>query len=146
MTGLASNAATRLRGVGQDAALAVLRCERDNLRAALAWGRAHPGSELGLRLAAALGWFWYFISAQDGVAELEAMLAAAPAAATNAGAARSRARALQALSVVARPGACIVHPDSRCAAAARESLELFTAAGDTPAAAYSTTLLVVDSR
>jgi predicted ATPase/DNA-binding SARP family transcriptional activator len=138
LTRLAADAEARLRGPGQDAALALLRGERDNLRAALAWGRTHPASELGLRLAAALGWFWYFTSAQEGVPELEAMLAAAPAAA------ESRARALQALSVAARPGSCIVHPDPRCAAAARESLELFTQTGDTTAAAYSTTLLAVE--
>ena len=59
--------------------------------------------------------------------------------------ARSRARALQALAVVARPGACIVHPDPRCAARRpRPACELFTAAGDTTAAAYSTTLLAVE--
>jgi predicted ATPase/DNA-binding SARP family transcriptional activator len=139
MTRLAGDAERRLRGAGQDDALALLRGERDNLRAALVWGRTHPDAEFGLRLAAALGWFWYFTSAQDGVAELEAMLAAAPAAA-----APSRARALQALSVAARPGSCIVHPDPRCATAARESLELFTATGDTTAAAYSTTLLAVE--
>jgi tetratricopeptide (TPR) repeat protein len=46
--------------------------------------------------------------------------------------------------VVARPGACIVHPDPRCADAARTSLDLFTADGDTVAAAYSTTLLAVE--
>ena len=140
MTRLAGDAERRLRGAGQDGALALLRAERDNLRAALAWGRTHPGADLGLRLAAALGWFWYFTSAQEGVAELEAMLAAAPVAA-----APSRARALQALSVAARPGSCIVHPDSRCAGAARESLELFTEAGDTTAAAYSATLLAVET-
>jgi predicted ATPase/DNA-binding SARP family transcriptional activator len=142
-TGLAGWAEARLRGAGQDAALALLRGERDNLRAALAWGRAHPGSDLGLRLAAALGWFWYFTSAQEGVPELEAMLAAAKgASATHA--AEPRARALQALSVAARPGSCIVHPDPRCASAARESLQLFRDIGDTTAAAYSLTLLAVE--
>ncbi|HVH23414.1 MAG TPA: AAA family ATPase, partial [Pseudonocardia sp.] len=143
LTGLATRAEARLRGAEQDAALALLRGERDNLRAALAWGRAHPGSDLGLRLAAALGWFWYFTSAQEGVPELEAMLAAAPAAsATHA--AQPRARALQALSVAARPGSCIVHPDPRCAAAARESLDVFRDIGDPTAAAYSATLLAVE--
>jgi tetratricopeptide (TPR) repeat protein len=138
-TELATRAENRLRGADQDAALALLRSERDNLRAALAWGRAHPGSDLGLRLAAALGWFWYFTSAQEGVPELEAMLAATPTAA-----ARPRARALQALSMAARPGSCIVHPDPRCAAAARESLDVFRDIGDPAAAAYSMTLLAVE--
>ena len=139
VTRLATEAEARLRGAGQDRALALLRAERDNLRAALAWGRAHPTSELGLRLAAALGWFWYFTSAQEGVPELEAMLAAAPSASPPA-----RARALQALAVAARPGSCIVHPDPRCAAAARASLDLFAETGATTAAAYSTALLAVE--
>jgi hypothetical protein len=39
-----------------------------------------PDSGLGLQLAAALGWFWYFTSAHEGVAELEATLTATPAA------------------------------------------------------------------
>jgi predicted ATPase/DNA-binding SARP family transcriptional activator len=138
-TRLAGEAEPRLRGAEQDHALALLRGERDNLRAALAWGRAHPSSELGLRLAAALGWFWYFTSAREGVSELEAMLAAAPSAAPQA-----RARALQAMAVVPRPGSCIVHPDPRCAAAARASLELFTRDGDTAGAAYSAVLLAVE--
>ena len=49
-----------------------------------------PTSDLGLRLAAALGWFWYFTSAQEGVAELETMLAAAPTAPARCGPGRCR--------------------------------------------------------
>jgi predicted ATPase/DNA-binding SARP family transcriptional activator len=138
-TGLATTIEPRLRGAEQDRLLGVLRAERDNLRAALAWGHAHPASELGLRLTAALGWFWYFTSAREGVSELDTMLSAA-----STGSRQTRARALQALSVAARPGACIVHPDPRCAAAARDSLALFTQDGDRTAAAYSTTLLAVE--
>jgi predicted ATPase/DNA-binding SARP family transcriptional activator len=138
-TRLATAAEPRLRGAEQDRLLAVLRAERDNLRAALAWGHANPTSDLGLRLAAALGWFWYFTSAREGVSELETMLTSA-----TTGSRQTRARALQALSVVARPGACIVHPDPRCAAAAGESRELFTRDGEPTAAAYSTTLLAVE--
>jgi tetratricopeptide (TPR) repeat protein len=138
-TRLATETEPRLRGADQDQALAVLRGDRDNLRAALAWGRAHPAAELGLRLAAALGWFWYFTSAQEGIGELEAMLAAALHAPPGA-----RARALLALAVVARPGSCIVHPDPRCAAAARAGRELFAADGDTLNTAYCETLLAVE--
>ena len=54
MTRLASDAERRLRGAGQDAALALLRAERDNLRAALAWGRTHPGADLAEGQAAPL--------------------------------------------------------------------------------------------
>jgi len=38
--------------------LARLTCEGDNLRAALAWFHTHVGAS-GLRLVAALGWFWF---------------------------------------------------------------------------------------
>jgi predicted ATPase/DNA-binding SARP family transcriptional activator len=140
-TRLAERAEARLRGPEQEHWLGVLRRERDNLRAALAWGRAHSDtSELGLRLAAALGWFWYFTSAPEGTAELQTMLSAARSASRQA-----RARALQAIAVAARPGSCIVHPDPRCAAAARASLELFIELGGTLAAAYSAALLAVEA-
>jgi predicted ATPase len=139
-TRLAEEAEARLRGPEQDHWLGLLRVERDNLRAALAWGRAHSDtSELGLRLAAALGWFWYFTSVSEGVAELETMLTAARSASR-----RARARALQAIAVAGRPGSCIVHPDPRCAAAARASYQSFTELGDTRAAAYSAALLAVE--
>jgi hypothetical protein len=97
----------RLRGPEQGRWLAWLATERDNLHVALAWCRAHAGSEpdLGLRLVAALGWFWYFGSRQDGRHEVTAMLAAA-----TAGTPAARARALQGHAVVARPRSCIVHP------------------------------------
>ena len=141
-TRLAEAAEPRLCGPEQSHWLSVLRSERDNLRAALAWGHAHTDSaELGLRLAAALGWFWYFTSAPEGTGELEALLAAA----TTTVSPQTRARAWQALAVVARPGSCIVHPNPRCATAARTSLELFTETGDRLAAAYAKTLLAVEA-
>jgi len=130
-----------LRGPGQGRWLRWLDTERDNLREALAWCRANAWAEpdLGLRLAGALGWFWYFASHQDGRYEVTAMLAAA-----TDGTPSARARALQGHAVVARPRSCIVHPSAECAPSARESWELFREVGDRPRAAMSRTLVAVE--
>ena len=115
---LAETGQTRLRGPEQDRWLQLLRQERHNLDAALLWTQRQRDNDLGLRLVAALGWFWYFTSNQNAVAQIEEMLHrhadASPAA---------RAHAVQAKSIVARPGSCIVHPSPVCGAAARQSLE-----------------------
>ena len=60
------------------------------------------------------------------------------------GSPHSRARALQAVSLVERPRACIVHPSAQCAAAARESLTVFRLVGDRGRAAFSELLLAVE--
>jgi tetratricopeptide (TPR) repeat protein len=88
---------------------------------------------------APLGWYWYFATRPDGGRRVAAMLTAAPSASPTA-----RARALQALAVAARPGACIVHPDPDCAVAAAQSRALFADLGDDFRAALSDTLLAVE--
>jgi tetratricopeptide (TPR) repeat protein len=60
------------------------------------------------------------------------------------GSSHSRARALQAVSLVERPRGCIVHPSAQCAAAARESLHVFRQVGDRGRAAFSELLLAVE--
>ncbi|HLM08045.1 MAG TPA: hypothetical protein VK402_22950, partial [Blastococcus sp.] len=100
---------------------------------------ADSDPDAGLRLVGALGWYWYFASSPDGGRKVAAMLDAA-----RAGSPEARARALQALAVAARPGACIVHPSPECAAAAAESRALFAKLGDDFRAALSTTLLAVE--
>ena len=45
------------------------------------------------------------------------------------GAPEARARALQAVSLVERPRACLVHPSERCSQAARDSLAVFESLG-----------------
>jgi predicted ATPase/DNA-binding SARP family transcriptional activator len=70
-----------IRGPDQVRIQERLETELDNLRLALAWsleGKGQPGwdPEPGLRLAAALHWFWYFRGREDeGVQWLELLLA-----------------------------------------------------------------------
>ena len=142
LTDLAERAEAELRGDGQARWLPRLAAERDDLEAALAWCTTHAGSrpDAGLWLVAALGWYWYFATRPDGGAKVAAMLEVA-----RGGSLPARARALQSLSVAARPGACIVHPAAGCADAAAESRSLFEELGDEFRAAMSTTLLAVEA-
>ncbi|NEM04991.1 BTAD domain-containing putative transcriptional regulator [Geodermatophilus normandii] len=142
LTALAERAEAELRGDGQARWLPRLAAERDDLDAALAWCAAHADDEpdAGLRLVAPLGWYWYFATRPDGGRRVAAMLDAAPR-----GSAAARARALQSLAVAARPGACIVHPDVGCAAAAARSRALFADLGEEFRTALSDTLLAVEA-
>ena len=142
LTDLAEQAERELRGNGQARWLPRLAAERNDIEAALSWCLAHADADpdAGLRLVGALGWYWYFASSPDGGRKVAAVLAAAPH-----GSPEARARALQALAVAARPGACIVHPAPECAAAAAESRELFAELGDDFRTALSTTLLAVEA-
>jgi predicted ATPase len=61
---LAQELEPRLMSGDRDAALAQLEAEHDNLRRVLGWGVSKQGdgqaTEIGLRLAGNLFWFWYF--------------------------------------------------------------------------------------
>ncbi|MCP9488191.1 MAG: hypothetical protein MSC30_20310, partial [Gaiellaceae bacterium MAG52_C11] len=140
-TEVVERAEPQLRGSDQGRWLNWLRLESDNVRAALGWCRERTATEpdLGLRLAAGLGWFSYFASRQEGRRELADMLAAAENSSPTV-----RARALQAKALVARPAACVVHPSADCAVAARESLDLFTQLGEKHRAAFSKAFLAVE--
>ncbi|MGY1643703.1 BTAD domain-containing putative transcriptional regulator [Geodermatophilus sp. SYSU D00703] len=142
LTGLAEQAEADLRGDGQARWLPRLALERDDVDAALAWCTEHATEEpdAGLRLVASLGWYWYFATRPDGGRRVAAMLDAAPG-----GSSPARARALQALAVAARPGACIVHPNPDCAAAAAASRTLFAELGEQLRTALSDTLLAVEA-
>jgi non-specific serine/threonine protein kinase len=108
---LAERAEAQLRGSGEAAWLDRLEVEHDNLRSALAWAlndqSVGPDGEttaveIGLRLAAALGWFWFVRGHfSEGRKWLEAAMAKAedrPSHATDRSAhtVRSMARALSA--------------------------------------------------
>jgi predicted ATPase len=138
---LAEQAELELRGPDQSQWLERLRAEDDNFQWALRWcrDRAADHPDLGLRLAAALGWYWYVGRQIDGRRELGAMLAA-----VSGGSALARARVLQALSLALRPAGCIVHPSTEAAEAARQSLALFASTDDWGHAAISRLLVAVE--
>ncbi|MBB3084772.1 AfsR/SARP family transcriptional regulator [Geodermatophilus sabuli] len=142
LTDLVERAETDLRGDGQARWLLRLALERDDIDAALAWCTAHATDEpdAGLRLVAPLGWYWYFATRPDGGQRVAAMVEATPT-----GSPVARARALQSLAVAARPGACIVHPDADCAAAAAQSRSLFGELGEEFGTALSDALLAVEA-
>lgn len=127
-----------LRGHGQRNTLTQLRDEQPNLRAALTW-LAGPGHDPdgALSMAGALGLFWHLGRHLEGRELLGRLLAAHP------GTPAARAIALQAVSLVERPRACLVHPSPLCAETAQESLSLFESLGDPSRAALSQVLLAV---
>ncbi|HET9421357.1 MAG TPA: BTAD domain-containing putative transcriptional regulator [Nocardioides sp.] len=130
-----------LRGHAQRTTLARLRDEQPNLRAAVAWlGGAGGDLDSALAMAGALGLFWHLGRHLEGRELLTRLLSSDGASDTGAAA---RASALQAVSLVERPRACLVHPSARCAETAAESLELFEKLGDNSRAALSRVLLAV---
>ncbi len=73
---LAEQVEPELAGPHQAAWLARLDRDIDNLRAALGWSLEHNQIEMGLRLASALGLFWYTRSHwNEGRGWFEALLA-----------------------------------------------------------------------
>ena len=127
-----------LRGHGQRATLDALRADQPNIRAALVWLEGTGGDpDAALSMAGSLGLFWHLGRHMEG-REVLARLLAAPG-----GGPLARASALQAVSLVERPRACLVHPSPRCEETARESLVLFDELGERSRAALSRVLLAV---
>jgi predicted ATPase/DNA-binding NarL/FixJ family response regulator len=61
MTDLAEAAEPHLTSAARDPWMVRLDADLDNIRAALSWSLSEGGdAQLGLRLAGALGWYWYF--------------------------------------------------------------------------------------
>jgi predicted ATPase/DNA-binding SARP family transcriptional activator len=135
---LGERAEAGLRGRSQARWVQTVRDEHPNLRAALAWLTGQGDADRALRLAGSLGLYWHLGRHLEGRETLRAVLT------LPGGTAHARARALQAVSLVERPRACIVHPSAQCAAAAQESLRIFEAAGDVQRAAFSRLLLAVE--
>jgi predicted ATPase/DNA-binding SARP family transcriptional activator len=136
---LGEQAETGLRGPEQARWLAVLREEHANVRAALAWLIAAEGhADAALRLAGSLGLYWHMGRHLEGRETLRRVMA------LPGGSPPARARAMQAVSLVERPRACLVHPSEQCAAAAQDSLQVFESVGDHRRAAFSRLLLSVE--
>jgi predicted ATPase len=96
---LAEAAEPELRGPQQIAWLHRLEAEHDNLRVALRWAIDSLEIETGLRLAGALGWFWYTHDAfSEGRAWLASLLAFPASRGVTAGA---RVKALNAAGALA---------------------------------------------
>jgi predicted ATPase/DNA-binding SARP family transcriptional activator len=127
-----------LRGHGQRDALARLRREQPNLRAALTWLSEPDGDvDQALEMAGSLGLFWHLGRHLEGRAVLHRLL-------DLGGSDAARAHALQAVSIVERPRGCLVHPSPLCADTARKSLAMFETKGDATRAALSKVLLAVE--
>jgi predicted ATPase len=80
-TAFAETGQRGLAGPGQTQWLQALRHERSNIDAALLWCHRNVDTDpdLGLRLVAAMGWFWYFTINQHALGHIESMLADSPA-------------------------------------------------------------------
>ena len=136
---LAEQVEAGLRGPGHAHWLEVMRAENANVRGALDWLiHADDQTDEALTLAGSLGMYWHMGRHLEGRETLRRVLA------LPGGSPQARARALQAVSLVERPRACLVHPSAQCAAAADESLQIFEAIGDRRRAAFSRLLLSVE--
>src|SRR4051812_745793 len=128
-----------LRSAEQKRWSGVLAEDRANIRAALSWFIDTPDQADGaLRMAGSLGMYWHMGRHLEGREALRRVMA------LKGGSETARARALQAVSLVERPRACLVHPSMQCAAAARESLDMFDAADDRWRGALSRLLIAVE--
>ena len=143
--GLAEVAEAGLEGAKQSAWLERLETEHDNIRAALSWSLERGGdAELGLRMGAALGEFWYSRSYLDeGRRWIEGALERAGRAPTAA-----RAKALNGMSFLASYQGDL----DRAKVISEEGLRLEgvehfrTGSGDSVAAALKRTLGLVMSQ
>ncbi|HEX5850952.1 MAG TPA: LuxR C-terminal-related transcriptional regulator, partial [Rubrobacter sp.] len=124
---LAERAAPELFGPDQATWLGTLEAEHDNLRSALGWALGE-GGEAGLRLANALGEFWYMHGhLEEGRRWLDRGLAS-----TGSHSPLLRARALEKVGWIA-----IFQNDDEATTLLEESLRLFKELGDEQASALA---------
>jgi predicted ATPase len=136
---MGEEAESGLRGPSQSGWLQRLDREHANLRAALRRFQGPGGNTDGaLRLAGSLGLYWHMGRHLEGREALRLVMA------SPGGSPAARGRALQAVALVERPRACMVHPSEQCAAAAYDSLMIFESVGDRARAAFSRVLLAVE--
>jgi predicted ATPase/DNA-binding SARP family transcriptional activator len=95
---LAEAAEPELRRRDQLRWLARLAAERDNLHAALRWATDRGEAAVALRLAAALGWYWFLTSSRAEALDWTARTLALPGEARSA--ARAQVLAFRALTVM----------------------------------------------
>jgi predicted ATPase/DNA-binding XRE family transcriptional regulator len=121
---LAEAAEPHLRSAERERWLERLHREADNLRLALSWSAEEPRrAGLGLRLAAALTWFWRFYDwLREGRSWLEAMLAHTDGADRSA----AHAKALYGIGILAWYQGDL----AGAAVGAEASVALFAAGGD----------------
>jgi hypothetical protein len=133
---LGEEAEPHLWGFGQAEWMRRLEGEHDNLRAALGWLRDHGEVESAVRLAVAIGRFWFFRSFyEEGARWLESLLEnllASPGAVAPA----VHVRALYRAGILA----WMRGDASRCGALGEEALALARAAGDAEGTALGLSL------
>ena len=99
MTDLAEAAEPHLTSAARDPWMARLDADLDNIRAALSWSLSDVGDAgVGLRLAGALGWYWYF---RGYFVEGRRWLERAIAQDSEVPSANTRAKAFHVMSVIA---------------------------------------------
>ena len=127
---LAEEAEPAMLGPQQDAWMGRLEMEHDNLRAALGWLRQEGALERDLRLAGALGRFWWFRGYfTEGRAWLQELLELTEASGRTA----VRAKALHAQGVLIHRSADYAAGDQELARSRlEESIEIYRELGDVP--------------
>ena len=136
-TDLAESTENELLSVSQPAWLERLEREHDNLRASLEWGWTSErgrNRQLGLRLAGALVWFWYFRGyLSEGRSWLEKLLAGDSARRASVG----LAKALSAVGVLSY----LQGDYSVARVRLEEGLQVWRALGDLRGTAFALTFL-----